>query len=194
MTLVGDGGYWPALPVEGSVFEVGNLRRERRVNVEGEIWSKSQTKIAEECDLVGAAMTREEGVGRVCTPVGCEIVYQLLRELEPGRTSIGLLRILLVSICRAPCELNGTGHDAEDGIGHPRTIKRLLARVKFEILEAIRVGIILLKIQRKYVKHYVGLLHSDTTIHAGVFVNDPGIRITRDEDVRRHFGESLIDG
>ena len=91
--------------------------------MEGEIWSQPQTKVAEERDLIGTAMTSEERVGRVCTPVGCEIVYQLLRELEPRRTSIRLLRILLVSKCRAPCELNGTGHNAEDGIGHPRTIK-----------------------------------------------------------------------
>ena len=40
--LVCYGGEWPSLPVKGAIFEVGNLRRKRGVDVEGEIRSKSE--------------------------------------------------------------------------------------------------------------------------------------------------------
>ena len=63
MGLVGDGGDGPAVPVEGAVFEIRNLRGESGVDVEGEARSKAEAKVAIQGDLVGAAVG-QSGRGR----------------------------------------------------------------------------------------------------------------------------------
>ena len=74
MCLIGGSRYGIALPVEGSVPQIWDLRWKGRVNVQGEIREESKTEIAEEDDLVGTAVASQEGVSRMGTAVCSEIV------------------------------------------------------------------------------------------------------------------------
>ncbi len=84
------GGDGPALPVEGAVFEIGDLRREGRIDGKGEGGSEAETEVAEDGDLVCAAVACEEGISRVGATVESEVVYELFRELEPWGAGVGL--------------------------------------------------------------------------------------------------------
>lgn len=120
--LIGEGGDGPPLPVDGTVFEVGDLWGEGGVDVEGETWGKAETEVAEDGDLVCAAVAGEEGVGGMGATVGGEVIGELFGELEPWCAGVGLFRILLVGVGGTAGGGDGTGDDAEDGVGHPRAV------------------------------------------------------------------------
>ncbi len=84
------GGDGPALPVEGAVLEIGDLRGEGRVDAKGEGGVEAESKVAEDSDLICAAVACEEGISRVGATVESKVVYELFRELEPGGAGVGL--------------------------------------------------------------------------------------------------------
>ena len=84
------GGDGPALPVEGAVSQIGDLRREGGIDGQGEGGSEAETKVAEYSDLICAAVACEEGISRVGAPVDSKVVYELFRELKPGGSGVGL--------------------------------------------------------------------------------------------------------
>ena len=88
--LICYGGDGPALPVEGAVLEIGDLRGQGRIDAKGEGGIEAESEVAEDSDLICAAVTCKEGIGRVGPTVESEVVYQLFRELEPGRAGVGL--------------------------------------------------------------------------------------------------------
>lgn len=70
--LVGEGGDGPAHPVEGAVAEVGDLRRQGRVDVEDAVGGEAEAEVAVEGDLEGAAVGGEEGELSAILSVGIE--------------------------------------------------------------------------------------------------------------------------
>ena len=69
------GGDGPALPVEGAVFEIGDLRGEGRIDAKGEGGIEAESEVAEDSDLVCAAVACEEGISRMSATVESEVVY-----------------------------------------------------------------------------------------------------------------------
>lgn len=119
----------PSLPVEGAVFDPGDLRRDARVDAEGEIGYEAETEVAEKDDLVSAAVAREEGVRGVSSAVGGVVVDELFGELEPGGPGVGLFRVLLVGVGAATGGRDLVGHDGEDGVGHAGAVEGLFSGV-----------------------------------------------------------------
>ena len=84
------GGDGPALPVEGAVFEIGDLRGEGRIDAKGEGGIEAESEVAENSDLICTAVACEEGISRVSAAVESEVIYELFRELEPRGAGVGL--------------------------------------------------------------------------------------------------------
>jgi len=167
--LVGGGGDGPAVPVYGAVFEMGDLRRERGVDVQDVVWGEAEAQVAEDGDLVCAAVAGEERVGWVGAAVGGEIVDELLRELEPGGAGVGLGRVLLVGVRGAAGGVDGAGDDAEDCVGHAGAVEGLLAGVVLEVGEGVLGCVVGLVVQGEGDEDDVGLFYGDAAVHPGVF-------------------------
>ncbi len=116
---------------------MGDLGREGGVDVQDVVWREAETEVAEDGDLVRAAVAGEEGVGGVGAAVGGEVVEELLRELEPGGAGVGLLGVLLVGVGGAAGGGDGGGDDAEDGVGHAGAVEGLLPGVVFQVVEGV---------------------------------------------------------
>lgn len=108
-SLVRNGRYGPALPVECAVPQMWDLRRQTRIDMEDVFGREAQPEVAEEGDLIGTAVAGQEGEGRVGAAVGGEVVGELFGELKPGGADVGVLGVLLVCVgCAAPgCDGGG---------------------------------------------------------------------------------------
>lgn len=122
MCAVGAGMDGPASPVECAVCDGGDLWWEGRVDVQDCIWHQAQTKVAEEYDLVGAAMASQEGKCWVGATIRTVIVFELFGELEPRATDVRSLGVLLVGIGRTTGWGHLVGDYGEDGVGHSGTV------------------------------------------------------------------------
>lgn len=189
MFLVCYGGDGPALPVEGAVFEIGDLRGEGWIDAKGEGGIEAESQVAEDSNLICAAVACEEGISRVGATIKSEVVDELFRELEPGGAGVGLFRILLVSVGGATGRLDFAGDDAEDGVGHARAVEGLLAGVVIKIVKRVLRCVIYLEIQGEGTQDYVCLFDGDAAVHACVFVDDTSASVPRDKDVRCDVGE-----
>lgn len=123
--LVRDRGDGPALPVEGAVAEMRDLRRQAGVYVQDVFGRQAQAEVAEERDLVVAAVAGEEGEGRVGASVGGEVVEELLAELEPGAARVRVFGVLLVGVGGTTGGGDGGGDDGEDCVGHAGAVEGL---------------------------------------------------------------------
>lgn len=182
------------MPVDCAVFEVGDLRRERWIDVESVVWGEAETEVAEHCDLVGATVAGQEGIRWMRTPVCGVVVDELFGELEPWLSGVRLLGILLVGVGRAAGFFNGTGNDAEDSVGHSWPVRRLLAGIEFEIVEGVLGRVILLKVQRECIEDDIGLFDKDATVHSSVLFDDTRLGVAGNEDVVRNVCKSIIQG
>ena len=76
-----------------------------------------------------------------------EVVGELFGELEPGGAGVGLFGVLLVGVGGAAGGFDGAGDDAEDGVGHARTVEGLFAGVVIEVVERVLRCVVYLVIQ-----------------------------------------------
>ena len=67
----------PALPIEGAIFEIWDLRGKGGVDDKGVGRIEAETEVAEDGDLVCAAVACEEGVGGVGAAIEGEVVDEL---------------------------------------------------------------------------------------------------------------------
>ena len=112
-----------------------DLRRERGVDVQYIFWGETQTEVSKQRYLIRATVACQEWEGGVGTPVRGEVICELFRKLEPGRTGVGLFAVLLVSVGRAARGFDLGCDDREYGVGHARTTKGLFACVVDEVGE-----------------------------------------------------------
>ena len=142
-------GNGPALPVEGAVFEVRDLWGKGGVDDEGVGRVEAETEVAEDSDLICAAVACEERVGRVGAAIEGEVVDELFGELEPRRAGVGLFGVLLVGVGGAAGGFDGAGDDAEDGVGHAGAVEGLFAGVVVEVVERVLRCVVYLVVQGK---------------------------------------------
>ena len=145
--------------------------------MESKIWCQTQAQVAKYSDLISASVTRQERICWMGTAVGCEVISQLFGELEPGSTSVWLLRVLLIRVGSATGRLDCAGVNAKNGIGHTRPIERLFAGVVCKVVQRILRRVVVLVIQRECNEDHVRLFDRDTAIHAGIFINYASIPI-----------------
>ena len=77
MCLVRDGRYRPTLPVECPILEIGDLRRQRWVEMKNEIRSKTQAQVPKNGDLICASVSGQERVRWVGAAIQGEVINEL---------------------------------------------------------------------------------------------------------------------
>ncbi|KAK8925576.1 hypothetical protein VCV18_006006 [Metarhizium anisopliae] len=149
---VGRGGEGPAAPVKGPVAQVRQLRRQVGVDVKRVVGEQPQPEVAEDVDLVGAAVAGEEGAEQ---PEG-EMSLAMMEK--KAHVMAGPSGDCLFAYC-------GTAVSLVRVQGGEAAMERSTHIV--QVVERLLGGVVCCVGERKRVQYHVRLLHHGTPVHGG---------------------------